>query len=246
MATVATKRRPKVAAPAIPPLAPAEPVEQRVVLPGVRWETYEMLAQDMNGSRIHMTYDRGDLELMVLSFPHERYKVLLRQVVEVLAEELNVEYISAGSTTLQREDVAGAIEADDCFYFEHWRQVCGKEDIDLATMPPPDLGLEIDVTRSSLLRLNVYAALRIPEVWRFDGSALLVYYLRKEGQYDVVAESHIFPGVPLGQIPALIGQGTELADLAYVRLLRDWIRREVLPRGKARKAGPAKRKRPRR
>ena len=36
--------------------------------------------------------------------------------------------------------------------------------------PPPDLVIEVDITRSSLDKLSIYAALRVPEVWRYtDG-----------------------------------------------------------------------------
>ncbi len=238
MATVLTQALPAaVPAPMSSPVSSPQDLAERVVLHGIRWQTYEMLATDVAGSRLHMTYDRGDLELMVVSCEHERYKSLLRYVVQVLAEELNVDYIDAGSTTMKREDVGGAIESDNCFYFRHYPQVRGKKEIDLRADPPPDLGLEIDVTRSSLNRMSIYSALRIPEVWRFDGATLLVYILRESGEYEQVAESPTYPGVRLADLPALIRAGLEMTYLEFVRSVRDWVRREVLPRWNRPKTG---------
>ena len=41
---------------------------QRVILHGISWETYEQLLSDFQDSHAaHFTYDRGALEIMVLS-----------------------------------------------------------------------------------------------------------------------------------------------------------------------------------
>jgi len=48
-------------------IPPAE-IGQRVILPGVSWATYERLLADFQDSHTaHFTYDRGVLEIMVLS-----------------------------------------------------------------------------------------------------------------------------------------------------------------------------------
>jgi Uma2 family endonuclease len=44
----------------------------------------------------------------------------------------------------------------------------GKTELDLRTDPPPDLVLEVDVSRSSLNRLGIYAALKVAEVWMLE------------------------------------------------------------------------------
>lgn len=225
-----------VPAPSLTPAPPTQVAAEHIVLHGIRWQTYEMLSADICRSSLHVTYFRGDLELMVVSREHERYKKLLCFVVQVLAEELGVDYIDDGSATMKREDVAGAIESDNWFYFLHYPQVRGKKEIDLRVDPPPDLGLEIDVSRSSLNRMGIYAALRIPEVWRFDGATLLVYLLRADGQYESVAESPTYPGLPIADLPELIRRGMDMTYLEFVRFVREWVRREVLPRWNQRKA----------
>jgi hypothetical protein len=71
------------------------------------------------------------------------------------------------------EDLERGLEADQCFYLTHEPLVRNKQEIDLAADPPPDFTIAIDVTRSSKTRLGIYAALGVPEVWRFDGASLV-------------------------------------------------------------------------
>ena len=54
-------------------------------------------------------------------------------------------------------------------YVGNLERVHNWRDVDLSIDPPPDLALEVDVTRSCLNRLEIYAALGVAEVWRFDG-----------------------------------------------------------------------------
>jgi Uma2 family endonuclease len=63
-------------------------------------------------------------------------------------------------------------QGDESFYLTNEPAVREREEIDLD--PPPDLMLEVDITRSSRARMGVYAAMRVPEVWRFDGEAVSV------------------------------------------------------------------------
>src|SRR5436305_15317722 len=60
---------------------------QRFLLFGITWPQYVTIADalpDRGGLR--MTFDRGRLEFMTLSPLHEKYKVRLGRLLEVLAE----------------------------------------------------------------------------------------------------------------------------------------------------------------
>ena len=61
--------------------------------------------------------------------------------------------------------------------------VRGKRKWNARTDPPPDLAVEIDITTSWLDRLEIYAALEVPEVWRFDRETLKVLVLAANGKY---------------------------------------------------------------
>ena len=40
--------------------------------------------------------------------------------------------------------------------------------------PPPDLVVEVEMTRSAIDKLRLFASMGIPEVWRYDGKTLWV------------------------------------------------------------------------
>jgi Uma2 family endonuclease len=63
-----------------------------------------------------------------------------------------------------REDLACGFEPDACFYLDHADAIAPDRPLDLAVDPPPDLVVEVDITRSSLDKFPIYAALGVPEV----------------------------------------------------------------------------------
>lgn len=63
-------------------------LEQKVQLSGISWQTYETLLEELRHRRLRLTYNRGNLEIMVPSPEHERYKEIIGRFVETLAEEL--------------------------------------------------------------------------------------------------------------------------------------------------------------
>ena len=67
------------------------------------------------------------------------------------------------------ETVDRGLEPDDCYYLANAAKVRNWATLDLERDPPPDLALEVEITRSCLNRMGVYAGLGVPEVWRFDG-----------------------------------------------------------------------------
>jgi len=202
-------------------------VDQRFVLRDADWDTYQGFLKALGDRPVRVTYDRGRLELMTLSLGHERYSHLLCRFVEALTEELEMALQNAGSTTFSREDLDRGIEPDHCFYIEHEHLVREKDEIDLTIDPPPDLALEIDISRSSLNRLGIYAALKVPELWRFDGAALTVYLLRESGAYEVSPTSAIFPFVPMQELVRFLQMRTQMDDNSVVRAFRTWVRERI-------------------
>ena len=150
--------------------------EQRTVLYNLSWETFEALLRDTGehrGSRF--AYDCGTLEIMTPLFEHENPKSNLGNFIIALAEELDIEIRSAGSTTLKRKSLTKAIEPDSCYYIENKAAMRGRETLNLEIDPPPDLAVEIDITSSSVNKFNIYAALGVAELWKYDGEVLKFY-----------------------------------------------------------------------
>jgi Uma2 family endonuclease len=207
-------------------------IEPRVLLHNVRWQTYEMLAADTGESHVRLAYDRGELEIMSPWSEHESYKCLIGRMIEALTEELDIALKSGGSTTFKREDIDRGIEPDACYWIDRELLVRGKVDIDLTVDPPPDLAVEIDLTRSFLNRQAIYAALGVPEVWSFDGHSIRVFQLSEQGEYAQCPSSRAFPLLPMADVVRFVQQGTPDGETSWIKSFRAWVRSEVAPRSK--------------
>lgn len=198
--------------------------ETRIILQGVRWQTYQALVLDLaqaQGKRL--TYNQGILEIMTPLPEHEVNKRLLGRIVETATEVLGVEIYSLGSVTLSREDLQRGIEPDECYYITHETAMRGKLSFDLSVDPAPDLAIEVDITSSSLDRLEIYAAMGVMEVWRFDGQALLIYVLR-EGVYERREHSDLFPVLATSDLLAFVRKRGQVGENALLREFRQWLR----------------------
>jgi Uma2 family endonuclease len=197
---------------------------QHVILYDISWETYErLLAEHQDCSGTHFTYDQGRLEIMVLSGKHEAVKHTLSVLVEVLAEEFNIDVYGFGSTTFKRADLGRGFEPDACFYIQHEALVRGKEELDLTIDPPPDLIIEIDITSPSLNKFPLFAALGIPEVWRYDGAQVRIFRLEAES-YHERAESSVLPKVTGEVLTRFLAEDKQFKRTVWLRRVREWAR----------------------
>ncbi len=209
------------------------PTQQYVILSDISWDTYQAMIRDMEsdpGKRL--TYEEGTLEIMSPSPIHERYRRLLGRIVEVTTEEMNVEIASFGSTTWSREDLRKGLESDDppgraehdeCYYVQNELAVRGKATIDLKADPPPDLAIEVDITSSSGNRMNLYAALAVPEVWRFDGELLQIYRLQ-HGSYEAQERSGVLPVLRAEDVQRFLQTSLETGETRWVKRFRQWVK----------------------
>ena len=65
----------------------------------------------------------------------------------MLSEELGIDIEGGGSTTFKLKRRKVGLEPDECFYVKNVECVRGKKNIDLSVDPPPDLAIEIEVSR---------------------------------------------------------------------------------------------------
>jgi len=203
------------------------PAEQRTVLYNISWETFEALLRDTGEDRgSRFAYDCGTLEIMTPLFEHENPKIQFDRFIVVLAEELGIEIISAGSTTLKRRIAKKGIEPDTCYYIQNEPAIRGKEKLNLETDPPPDLAIEIDITSSSVNKFGIYAALGVNELWRYNGQDLKFYQL-VEGQYIDCQFSIAFPIVSVSDISKFIEHSKKMGEIALLKLFRTWVQDRI-------------------
>ncbi|MFP4253454.1 MAG: Uma2 family endonuclease [Halothece sp.] len=199
------------------------PTETNLILQGIRWETYQALLQDLSKtSRKRLTYDREILEIMTPLPEHEINKRFLGRIVETATEVLGLEIYSWGSVTLMRKDLQRGIEPDECYYISREATMRGKLTLDLNHDPPPDLAIEVDITNSSLNRLDIYAKLGITEVWRFDGQNLLIYILQNE-VYQQQEKSKVLSVLSRSEILQFLNQRQEMGENALLKKFRQWL-----------------------
>jgi Uma2 family endonuclease len=174
---------------------------------------------------IRLTYDRGELEMMAPLFRHDNDGRFLGRLVIVLTEELNLPLVAGGSVTLRRRRRRRGLEPDDCFWIANAPRMGGRQQVDLRVDPPPDLAIEVDLTRSSLDRLTIYAALKVPEVWRLEGDLLTFYLLGADGKYTAAAASGCFPMVTSAELLGFLQEARQSGDHnVVIRRFREWIR----------------------
>jgi Uma2 family endonuclease len=198
--------------------------EERVLLHNVSWSTYEQLLADLfSQSGPRLTYDKGILEIMSPGPRHERLTDIIETLVKCLAEELNRNVYCLRSTTFRRKSFKRGFEPDSCFYVENESYVREKEIIDLSIDPPPDLVIEIDITSGSIDKLPIYAQMRIPEIWRHDGSKLIIYKL-SGSNYVESNNSMSFPSINSIGASDFIRQSKNLPSTEFLKSLRQWIK----------------------
>ena len=154
------------------PPAGLEGFEGRLLLHDVGWNEYEAMLEIVGERHVRVTYDKGTMEVAMPSQRHEQAAQLFGLFVPRLAEELEVPYEPLGMTTWRKPDAEKGLEADQCYYIKNQAIVRERDVLELDVDPPPDLAIEIDITSSSLNRMGIYAELRVPEVWRYDGKAV--------------------------------------------------------------------------
>jgi Uma2 family endonuclease len=195
----------------------------------VSWEEYENLLADLGeGYAVRIFYDNGRMEIMAPASAHEKAKSAIYRLVTALADELDIDVESLGSTTWKTEMKAKGAEPDDCFYVQNAALIIGKDDLDLAHDPPPDVVVEIDRTSSSLNKFGIYAAFGVPEIWRVAGGQVEFYLLEDNG-YDKSPVSIAFPFLPARTLSHFLLRVLTEGSRKVVRDFREWVRERPHP-----------------
>jgi Uma2 family endonuclease len=198
----------------------------RVVLRNVPWDYYMRLRDDDANRHVRMDFFQGTLELRSPRYRHEKYAARLTQLVKTLAEVMDIPCTESRSTTFRREVQSAGKEADTSFYLAHEPLIRDKEEIDLSVDPPPDLAIEVDNLNNSEGKLPIYAVLSVPEVWRYDARAGVLWFgrLQADGTYASIAQSECLPLLTPERVLEALALCRGVSESRWGRLLRDWIR----------------------
>lgn len=211
---------------AIAPLAPTQLIgEKRVVLRGLTWLAYQQILGALPQSRTaRLSFNCGVLEITMPLEEHENASELLGLFIRVLVGEMGLKLKSLRSTTLDREDLDRGAEPDNAYYIQNQARVAGRS-VNLQQDPPPDLVVEVDITHTDIDKNRLYAAMGVPELWRYNGRDWRIFIL-ENGDYQESEFSPIFPWVQkayLYQFLAEAQQDEIAAEQALRQLVRDHL-----------------------
>jgi Uma2 family endonuclease len=156
--------------------------------------------------------------------------VVAASVMELVAEEWEVEFKCLGSTTFRRRELEQGLEPDSCFYIQNVERIRAKEEIDLSFDPPPDLVIEIELTRPAVSKLPIYAGLRVPEIWLADGQSARILCLAADG-YQRSEQSQVLAPLTATVLSGFLEKSRRLKTLAWRRMVREWARAQQKPLG---------------
>jgi Uma2 family endonuclease len=206
----------------------------RIILHNVPWSLYDRLQAADEHRHVRMSYWNGTLELMSPKYIHDKGGTRLERLIDTVTEELDIPCTCSRSTTLKRpgegdEEGAGK-EADTSFYITNVASIIDKDDIDLASMPPPDLAIEVDNTVDSANKLPIYAALGVPEVWRYDVNTreLLFCGLQPDGTYADIDRSECLPMLTPALVLEALALCEGMSESRWGRMLREWVREKLM------------------
>jgi Uma2 family endonuclease len=206
---------------------PQPPAEQLIRLSFVDWPSYIAISDGLGERRVRATYADGEMELMTVSSKHERAKSFLGRLIVALSEELEIDAEGAGNMTIRREVLRRGLEPDDCYWIQHASIICSKESFDADLDPPPDLAVEIEVSRSTLDRMEIYAKLKVPEVWTWDTHTVRFWGLMRGRRYEEITHSRAFPMLRAADLQPCLHLKAGVSQSSVVRSVRQWVREQI-------------------
>lgn len=200
------------------------PADSVLTQHGVSWDEYEELLKAVGeASGLRISYDEGRLQIMTLSQRHERYSTLIERIVDRVSGFLRIKILFYGSATMKKQRKQKGVEPDACFYVQNATLVGTKDEIDFNVDPPPDVVVEVDLHHESLSKFPIYAALGVPEVWRYDGDSLTIYQLRDE-QYVASEASLSLPLFTSAVLTEFLARSPKQDQYDILLAFEEWLK----------------------
>lgn len=196
----------------------------------VSWDDYEAMLRIVGDRPMRVTYDQGTMEIFMPSFGHNSDAYLLGRMVDLLTEELEVSVEGGDTTTHKRQDLEKGAEPDKCYWFgPNARRMSGKRQLDLNRDPAPDLIIEVDVTRISLDRIKIFAAMGVSEIWRSTSRSLQFLHLQEDETYQSRPTSRNFPPLTVSSVAQFLKEGRTADSTTWIRSFRAFVREKIVP-----------------
>ena len=98
----------------------------------------------------------------------------------------------------------------------------GKENFKKDDHVTPDIAVEVDITTESLDKFPIYAALKVAELWIFDGENLSFYELVGE-KYHQITQSRALPEISAKDLVKFLEISRKKGQTAALKSFREWL-----------------------
>jgi Uma2 family endonuclease len=130
--------------------------------------------------------------------------------------------------TYRRADLQRGFEPDASFYIQNEPRVRGKHSITLAVDPPPNVVLEMEVSRSAINKLSLFASMGIPELWRCDGERVTI--LVRDGEtYRESPASVAIPALTSEVLTRFLAESRTMLSPDWFQAVSGWAGEQHAP-----------------
>ncbi len=203
------------------------PEDASVTFQDVSWDEYEELLEQVGEAPgLRLSYDNGSLHVMTISSEHEKISEFISSLVGIIRLRLRINILGFGSATMRKRKVRKGKEPDACFYVQTAPLIGNRIQLDFETDPPPDVAVEIDVHHDSRPSFPTYAALGVPEIWRYDGQEMTIYCLSEGNdgrQYVEVDTSSSLPILTAQLLTEMIERLRRDGELSALLAFDEWL-----------------------
>jgi Uma2 family endonuclease len=205
------------------PIVSQLPEDAIVIFQGVTWEEYEeLLDQVGEAAGLRISYNDGTLKVMSLSVKRETCVRFIEALIGAIRIRLRINIRSTGSATMRKKKKKKGNEPDASFYVQTAPVIGNRLDIDFAVDPPLDIAVEVDIHHDSTDNDSIYAALGVPEIWRYDGWVASICRL----QNNNYVETETSPALPM-ITPAILTEYLtrlrEEGEFAAIIAFDEWL-----------------------
>lgn len=204
--------------------------EKRILLKKVNWIKFTEILNELGRDRtVHLTYDRGRLEMMTPLELHDRTQRLLDSLLIVIADESDETLHSLGSILLTQPNEGLAIQPFAAYYLDYPPKPITTRELDISQIAPPDLVIDVMLGDSSINRSAIFEAFQIPEVWCYraqvtegavQGNLEILQYT--SNGYISTQDSLAFPKLTIDRIHEFIAESDTLGLSKALTVLRSW------------------------
>ena len=206
-----------------------------VVLHRVPYEVFDQLCQEPANRFLRMTYRDGTLEIMSpIGYEHENTSEWFGMIIRAVTSELGITCKGVGSAMFHRagpRPLKGhGKQPDRCYYIANASRMYGKKKADMAAGdPPPDLWIEVDDRGSSRKRFPIFAALGVPELWRYRVKSKKLEFFGLQGAvYQPIERSQALPMLTPALVLEAFALGSDGDESLWDRSLRAWVREKFV------------------